>query len=229
MMIPRSNRTYLISATVGIICVLLFGALHLAGHHYLRQFTTDDSVAAFDLDSEGNLATWFNSIVLFLCGQVTLLLWYAARFPERLPRSANAKVPHSGGLLACAILWFTMSADEGGSLHEGFKELMVLLCGTRLLGDGSLYWIVPYFLALSAVGLFLLSHMGRSLAGGLLLAAGGLWAFAVLNQLELVFTEPHVGTLVEESCETLGSLCVLGSLSLFARDRLGRNEHDRQA
>lgn len=228
-MIPRSNRTYLIWGIVGVACVLLFAALHLANHHSLRRFTTNDSVEAFDLDAEGNLATWFNSIVLFLCGQITLLLWYAGRFPERFPRLAGPeRMPARSGVMASAIVWFTMSADEGGSLHEGFKELMALLCGTRLFGDGSLYWIVPYFFALLAVGLFLLSHMGRSLASGLLLAAGGLWAFAALNQLELVFAEPYIGTLVEESCETLGSLCVLGSLSLFARHRLGLNEHGRQ-
>lgn len=227
MLIPQCNRTYFIWAGVGVASVLLFGALHLASRQYLAPFSTDGSVAAFDLDAEGNLATWFNTVVLFLCGQVSLVLWYASWFPERFPQGVK-RMPLPLGLLAGAILWFTMSADEGGSLHEGFKELVVLLWSTRLVGDGSLYWIVPYFFALMAVGLFLVVHMGRSVAGGLLLAAGGLWAFAVVNQLELVFTDPYFGTLIEESCETLGSLSVLGSLSLFARDRLNLDERGRE-
>jgi len=218
-LLPRGRRAYLTLAIVGVGCVVLFGVLHVLGHTYLGRFTTNGSVEAFDLDSEGSLATWFNAMLLFLCGQVTLLLWYALDPAGERPegaRGANGRL--RGGLLASSIVWFAMSADEGGSLHEGFKELAVMLLGTRLHGDGSIYWIVPYFVVLAATGVFLLRRMGRTPAGGLLMAAGGLWALAVVNQLELLFAQPLISILVEESCETLGSLCLLASLCLFAHD-----------
>lgn len=208
-------------AVLGIACVLTFDALYVLNHTFLRRFTTNDSVEAFDLDAEGSLATWFNTVLLFLCAQVTLLLWHSlGSTGDSRGTSRHVTGPSRAGLLFTSMVWFTMSADEGGSLHEGFKEMMVLVLGTRLYGDGSVYWIVPYFAVLAATGIFLLRQMGRTVAGGLLVAAGGLWALAVVSHLELLFSQPMVGILVEESCEMLGTLCLLGSLCLFAQQTL---------
>ncbi|NLZ02950.1 MAG: hypothetical protein GXY25_20710 [Pirellulaceae bacterium] len=225
-LLPCRRRTYVVLAAVGVAAILMFDVLYVLNFTYLSQLTTNQSVEAFDLDAEGSLGTWFNTVLLFLCGQVTLLLWRSLRTAGNSPTTpCQTGMPPQTPLLLSAIVWFVMSADEGGSLHEGFKEMLVLVCGTRLYGDGSLYWIVPYFVVLAAAGTFLLSQMGRTAAGALLITAGILWGVAVLNQLELFLSNPRISILLEETCEMLGTLCLLGSLCLFARqtiERLGR-------
>ena len=115
-----------------------------------------------------------------------------------------------------------MSLDEGASLHEGFKELMVRVTGTRLMGDGSIYWAVQYFVVLSVVGLFLLARAWRNWTSiAALLGGGGFLAVAVAGQLDFILRgRPHLETWLEESCELMGQLCVLLALGLYARKQV---------
>ena len=52
-----------------------------------------------------------------------------------------------------------LSIDETASLHEGFKEMMVLVTGTRVFGDGSIWWVAAYGFLLGGVGTRLLVDM----------------------------------------------------------------------
>jgi hypothetical protein len=195
----------------GVAMSLLFGALYAAGTRLSTQ-TTDGRVAALDLDSEGSIASWFSIVLLFCCGQATLLV-------RRLRVAADGSRGESRAWLAVAAVWFIMSLDEGASLHEGFKELLARVAGTRIFGDGSISWAVPYFVVLSASGCFMLAAVRRTPAAVVCLFGAGLsFAMAVVMQLEVVFpTRPALSTWIEESCEMLGDLLVLITLGLHAR------------
>ena len=208
---PRRDSTFLVIFAGGVLLNLLLGGLYAIGFR-LAHLTTDGKLAALDLDSEGSIASWCGIVLLFLCGLATLLV-------RRLRVAAGCSPSERRLWLAVSFLWFTMSLDEGASLHEAFKELMSRLTGTRILGDGSIYWAVPYFLLLSASGLFILRAARRCPAAIIcLLSAGITYAIAVIAQFELLLgNQPAVETWIEESCEMLGGLFILLTLGLYAR------------
>jgi hypothetical protein len=211
-LIPRRTSAYLAVLVAGVVTVLILGGLYALGIK-LSALTTDGRVAAFDLDCEGSVGTWFSIIVLFLCGLASLLI-------RRLRRVQPGCTSRERCVwLAVSLVWFTMSLDEGASLHEGFKEMMAMVLGTRLMGDGSIFWAVPYFVALSAAGSFMLWAMRRTRPAVLcLFSAGGCYTFAVAAQLELILRDLGPWEIwLEESFELMGDLCILVALGLHAR------------
>jgi hypothetical protein len=210
-LIPRRNSTFLTIFSGGVLLILLLGGLFAISLRF-AHLTTDGKLAALDLDSEGSIASWCSIVLLFSCGLAALVV-------RRLRVTAGCPASERRMWLACAFVWFTMSLDEGASLHEAFKEAMVRVTGTRILGDGSIYWAVPYFLLLSAGGWFLL-RVARPCRGAVscLLGAGTSYAVAVVAQFEfLLGSQPAIETWIEESCEMLGGLFILLTLGLYAR------------
>lgn len=210
-LIPRRNSTFLTIFSGGVLLNLSLGGLYAIGFR-LAHLTTDGKLAALDLDSEGSIASWCSIVLLFMCGLATLSV-------RRLRVAARCSLIESRLWLAVCLLWFTMSLDEGASLHEAFKEVIARITGTRILGDGSIYWAVPYFLLLSASGLFVLRAALRCPpAVASLLGAGVSYAIAIIAQFEfLLGKHPAIETWIEESCEMLGGLFILLTLGLYAR------------
>ncbi len=202
------------------LLVLLAGGAIISGletlYYWMPQLvahTSDGSVAAFDLDAEGSLATWFSTITLFLAS-LTALLVYWVRGHREDDYHGRYRI-----WLWAALTWLLMSIDEASSLHEGFKELMVLATGTRLYGDGSLWWVMPYAVLLSFVGVRLLLDMRPAkLAIAALVAAGLCYVGAVLAQLELLIGDALArAIMLEEGLEMSGHLLVWLSMGLAGR------------
>lgn len=179
----------------------------------LAGMTSDGRVAAFDLDGEGSLAVWFSSITLALAGLVAILIYTIRRH----------KVDDYQGRyrvwLWAAMCWFLMSIDEAASLHEGFKEMMSHVTGTRLSGDGSLWWVSVYFFLLGAVGSRLLLDMHSCRLSTLaMLATAACYSAAVAAQLGWILPESGArGVMVEEGAEMVGNLMLLMAMGLHAR------------
>jgi hypothetical protein len=112
-----------------------------------------------------------------------------------------------------------MSVDEGSSLHEGFKGLMVQVTGRHGFGDGSIWWIGAYLFVLGAVGTRLLLDMRECRSStSALLAAAGCYLAAVATQLGwLVALGSTRAVMIEEGCELVGNLILLLAMSLHAR------------
>lgn len=179
----------------------------------LAAQTTDGTIAAFDLDCEGSLGTWFSSLMLGVTALVSLFVFSVRR---------NKADDYHGRYriwLWVALVFFVMSIDEAASLHEGFKELMARVAGTRIHGDGSLWWVMAYGLILLPVGLrltFQISACRTSLVA-CVLGVGCLGA-GVATQLEWILPQSGAqGIMVEEGLEMLGYLLTLTGFALFAR------------
>ena len=204
----RSRLAWLFLGGVAIVAAL--EALHVCQTR-LAHLTTDGHVAAFDLDGEGSLAVWFSTATLELAALTALLAWAIRR---RTPGGHGQRV-----LLVAAACWLVMSIDECASVHEAFKELMAHSTGRRLLGDGTLWWVMGYGLVLSVVGMRLLWEFRHSWdAAGWLLATAAVYALAVVAELEWII--PNKGTasvMLEEGCEMVGNLCLLISMVCHAR------------
>ncbi|HUY93338.1 MAG TPA: hypothetical protein VMV10_31720 [Pirellulales bacterium] len=213
--------TDLIPRRYGVLALLfLAGVTAVAGLEALYAFlpelaskTADGTLAAFDLEAEGSLAAWFSSSTLSLAAAVAVVT-YSIRRHKADDYHGRYRI-----WLWAAACWLVMSMDEGGSLHEAFRELMSGATGRRGYGDGSIWWIGLYSFALGAVGTRLALEMRdcRSSTASLFVAAG-CYAAAVLAKLDLIF--PGAGALrvmVEEGAEMAGDLCLLFAMTLHAR------------
>ncbi len=210
-LVPRKDSTYVIILAGGLCVIAVLGGLYCVGIR-LSSLTTDGMVAAFDLDSEGSLATWVSIVALAACALASLLV--------RELRAASGGPPmERHAWLLVSLLWFTMSVDEGASLHEAFKEMMVVVTGTRIHGDGSIYWAFPYGGLLLACGVFLASaYRGNRVALACLAAGGACFGLAAAGQLDwLLAGRPLLETWFEETCEMLAVLFIFTSLLLHAR------------
>ena len=114
------------------------------------------AVAALDLAAKGSLGCWFSSLLL-LAASVAAILVYTVRRHRTDDYQGRYRI-----WLWAAACWFLMATDQAASLREAFRDLMIALTGTPLLGDGSLWWVVVYVLVLGAVGSRLLVDMRSS-------------------------------------------------------------------
>lgn len=214
-LVPTRGAWYLGALAAGVLIVATLEGLYTL-MPLLAPATTDGRVATFDLDGEGSLAVWFSTLTLAAAAGAA---WLLAAIVRHLPGASR----RSGRLWIWAgVCWITMSGDECASLHEAFKEMMSHSTGQTLYGDGSIWWVLAYFLVLSATGLRLLWAM-RTCGGAAaaLLGTAALYAVAVSAELGLILpykNEP--GIMLEEGCEMLGNVCLLVSMLLMARHTL---------
>lgn len=221
LMDRQPRITDLVPQRYGILALLfLAGVTIVAGLEALYAYmpelarrTSDGTIAAFDLDDEGSLAVWFSSVTLLLAS-LTSLVVYSIRRHKADDYHGRYRI-----WLWSAGCWLMMSMDEGGSLHEGFKELMSYATGQRGFGDGSIWWVGAYALVLGSIGMRLLLEIRecRGSTTALVLTAA-CYGTAVLAQLGFVL--PDAGArevMLEEGCEMIGNLFLLLSMTLHAR------------
>ena len=212
-LVPKRLSVFGLWLLGGLLVVTGLEALH-ASMPGLAPYTSEDgSVAAFDLDGEGSLAVWFSSVTLLLAS-LTAVLVYTIRRHRKDDYQGRYRV-----WLWAAMCWFIMSVDETSSLHEGFKEMMKLITGTSLSGDGSLWWVIPYFFLLGAVGSRLLVDMWESrLSSAALLTTAGCYGLAVVAQLGWIGETALARVImIEEGAEMIGNLFLLLAMALHAR------------
>jgi hypothetical protein len=198
-----------------VLGVLMIAAL-LALYHEVPRWsagTTDGMIAALDLDSEGSIAAWFSVMTLAAAALVALVIYSVRR---RTPNDYHGRYRVWWWAAAC---WMLMSLDEGSSLHEGFKELMTQVAGTRIFGDGSVWWIIAYVLVLGTIGIRVLLDMRPSrLSATCFVATAVAYVVAVVAQLEQIpqLTATQV-IMIEEGAEMLGNLLLLTTMTVHAR------------
>jgi hypothetical protein len=211
-LVPRRLAVFLGLLLVGLAVIAGLEGLYMWMPR-LAATATDGRVAAFDLDGEGSLAVWFSSMTLALAGLTAIVV-----FTIRRHRADDYPGRYRVWLWAAAC-WFLLSIDETSSLHEGFKEMMVLVTGTRVWGDGSIWWVTIYFFLLGAVGTRLLVDMRECwLSSAALVATAACYVVAVVAQLQWILPEAGArGVMVEEGAEMVGNLMLLMAMGLHAR------------
>ena len=179
----------------------------------LTPLTGSRPLAALDLAAKGSLAVWFASMSLAVASLLALLVYSVRR------HKADDYYGHYRIWLWAAVCWMLLSLDAAASLREGFRDLMIQLSGTRIFGDGMLWWAIPTFLLLGAVGTRLLVDMrGCWLSAGTLAAAGVAGAVSLATQLGWLL--PGGGTrqvMVQEGARLLGDHLLVAAMGLHAR------------
>ena len=211
-LVPQSLTKIFILFILGIGIVVGLEMLY-AWMPTLAPMTTDGRVAAFDLDGEGSLAVWFSSTTFLLAAFVAVVV-YTVRRHKTDDYNGRYRV-----WLWAAMCWALLSIDETSSLHEGFKEMMTQVAGTRLLGDGSMWWIIAYFFLLGAVGTRLVVDMRACRLSTIsMVMVAVCYSLAIVAQLGWVL--PQAGAravMIEEGAEMVGNLFLLLAMTLHAR------------
>ncbi len=211
-LIPKTPVAFLLWFLAGLVVVVGLEALY-AWMPDLAAMTEDGRVAAFDLDSEGSLSAWFSSTILMLASLLALVVWSIRRHK---PDDYHARYR----IWAWAAAWWMILAiDESASLHEGFKELAVVLTGFRPGLDGSLWWVAAYLPILSWLGVRLVLEMKPCRSSLCALGATACcYAAAVVVHLGWLLPETGArGVMVEEGCEMLGNLFLALAMAMHAR------------
>lgn len=176
----------------------------------------------FDLDGEGNAATWYASSQLLLASAMSLLIGLQVE---------GRSLGRFYYLLAAAFLFF--SADEAAVIHEPLAYIVRGYSFTGFLpGPDHVTWMLPY-LAVMVVLLivmrrgFLLflrsfTHLRAFLAGAVLWILGAM-AVEVVGYYVLVRNGGSYSFQValEEACELLGVIVMIYALmrTLYSFDR----------
>lgn len=211
-LIPQRLPKIFFLFILGILVIAGLEALY-AWTPSLSPMTSDGRVAAFDLDGEGSLAVWFSSTTYLLAAFVAVVVYTIRRY------KTDDYHGHYRVWLWAAMCWLILSIDETASLHEGFKEMMTQVTGTRLLGDGSMWWVIAYFFLLGAVGTRLVVDMRSCrLSTAAMVAVAICYATAVVAQLGWILpTADAREIMIEEGAEMLGNLFLLLAMVLHAR------------
>jgi hypothetical protein len=203
---------------VSVVVLLVVASAILAGLEASYAWMLDRvahgglRVAALDLAAKGSLACWFSSLLLVAASVAAILVYgvrrhrtddYQGRYRIWLPAAAGC---------------FLLATDQAAGLREAFRDLMVLLTGTSLKGDGSLWWVIFYTLVFGAVGSRLLMDMRPSLPSlGLLFTAATTHTLVVAERLGGILPEDSHRVMYLTGGEILGNLSLLAAITVYAR------------
>ena len=220
-LIPRRLVAFavLFALGVGVIAGLEFLYAQMPR---LGKFAADGKLVTIDLDGPGSLATWFSSTCLTLAGLIALLA-YTVRRHRFDDYSGHYRI-----WFWAAACCFLLSFDATASLHQSFAQIMSVVTGTKIYGDGSLWWVIPYCFLFGAVGLRLLIDMSECWMSSLALVGAaasyaasaackfGMAEWVPLSTLRL--SEANLRqAMLENGARLLGDLLVLTAMGLHAR------------
>ena len=210
-LIPRRLVSYLLLFKVGLAAI---GGL-IALYVWIPDLLHDPQLrpAMSNLGTCGSLGNWFAALLLLTASLLAIIIYSVRRYKVDDYRG-NYHV-----WLWAAACWFIMATDTVASLHQGIQQVMISVAGTRIAGDGSIWWVVPALLLVGSIGSRLLmdTWSSRLSSAALILAA-----IAYLTALVAFF---HGLTLQSEVAQLLlvqgvllgGHLLLAMSMGLHAR------------
>jgi hypothetical protein len=194
------------------LLVFLIGLGAVAGLEALFLWVPT-RVSTWDLGSPACLATWLNSMLLALAAVGAAIVYSVRRF--RLDDYRG----HYRIWLWAALCWLLLSVDQTAHIRSALKELLVMVTGTPLYGDGSLWWIAIYTFLLGGVGTRLLVDMRHSWSSSAMLLATALGYMAALAaRFDLVTVDqPVQKVMIQQGGMLAGSFLLFLSMGLHAR------------
>ena len=184
-----------------------------------------------DLKSEVDLATWYSSVILLMCGAVALLN-SGVRFVE-----GKSRWVYRAGWWLIAALLIALSADEEAQIHESLAPMLNRLSRTnpqRWVREGAGDWVPLLTPFIAGSALLMIAFLGTVFWRHkklLLLAMLGVacWVGAIyFESIESgavgVQMSRDLEGFFEESCEIVGTTCLLFAFTSFFRKRQSLTE-----
>jgi len=121
--------------------------------------------------------------------------------------------------LWAAGCWFIMATDVAASLHQGLQQVMISLTGSRIIGDGSVWWVALALLLVGSIGSRLLVDMWSSrLSSTALILAATAYLTALVAFFHGIVLPSEVSQLLLLQGVLLGGHLLLAiSMGLHAR------------
>lgn len=170
-------------------------------------------VPAFDLAAPGSLAVWLASMLLATASLGAVLVYLVRRH-----RVDDYHGRYRIWLWAAAC-WMLLSVDQTANLRTAFQQAMTRISGTPILGDGSLWAVIPYFFLLGAVGTRLLLDMRGCWFSSVALVGAALACLASVGA-HLGWILPDAGArtvMLGAGAKLLADLLLLLAMGLHAR------------
>jgi len=211
-LVPKGLASIFGLFLLGLGAIAGLEALHMWMPEMAR-YGRDGKVATFDLAGPATLAVWCSSAWLGLAGMVSLLV-YSVRRWRNDDYSGRYRI-----WVWAAMCCFLLSVDATANLHEGFKDTMIALTGRRLLGDGTIWWLLPSAFGLGAIGLRVLMDMRRCKLAimALLMAVLAYTATALVRAEVLLAGRASQALMVAVGSHLLGDLLLVTAMALQAR------------
>jgi hypothetical protein len=178
-----------------------------------------------DLTTECVLATWYSSILLFVAGAVALLNSQSGQLSGWLKWLSRT----GWVLMGCVLIG--LSADEVGQIHESLAHLSNLMGDGVSRREGAGDWLpilLPFIIAVALFMAMFFSLVVRKSLASMVVALAGLafWSGAIVTEaIEADFWRlditPQMRGFIEESCEVIGTTCLLIAFVLFYRKQNG--------
>lgn len=165
------------------------------------------------LELSRGLQQWLSSLTLLVASMLALAVYSVRRY-----RLDDYHGRYRVWLWA-AVCWILLATDLAAGLHHAVREAMVLATGTKILGDGSAWWAIPYLFLLGGVGSRLLLDMRQCRCScAALVAAAGCYAVAFAVRFGWLLGDGgHVTLVAKEAAMMGGHLWLLLAMGLHAR------------
>jgi hypothetical protein len=200
---------------IGLAGLLGLGAM--VGLLSLHNWTpgvlpAEERLAAFDLAAKGSLANWLTTVGLLAAAAMAVAVYTIRRY------KIDDYNGHYRIWLWAALCWTLISADLSASLHEGFQLVMIHITGTRLVGDGWVWWLLAYFFLVGAIGSRLAVDMWPARLSLSAFAAAAVCCFVgVANRAGWFTDDATRQVVVEAGAKLTGMVFLLFSMTLHAR------------
>lgn len=199
----------LFSAAAAVIVGLEFAYVWMVG----RAAAGGTTLTTLDVAAKGSLACWFSSLMLLAAAVVALLIYSVRRHrTDDYQGRYRIWIWAAGGC-------FLLATDQAAGLREAFREMMISLTGTPLLGNGDPWWIVAYVIIFGAIGSRLLMDVRFCpLSVCALSGAAVAYGLTVAQRFGLmVFDGGANKVMYLAGSEMAGNLLLLAAFGSFAR------------
>ena len=193
-LVPRRPLVFVLLVLAGAGLIAAVECLYAWMPDLAAAFRRPGRIVAFELGERGSLGTWISSLDLLAAAGIALLVYRVRRH-----RSDDYHGRYRVWLWA-AMCWFLLAADLSTGLRGGFRDAMILLTGTRIAGDGSIWWVIAYALLFGSIGTRLLMDMWpcRLSVAALGLAACGCVAAAPVHFGWWSFGAGALGVMIQQ-------------------------------
>jgi hypothetical protein len=143
--VPRKLYGYILLLLAGLGLVVGLLAAAPGYDDWFPAALRARPLRAFALGQPGSLSCWFSTLMLLASAVMALVVYSVRKF------KADDYHGHYRVWLWAAFCWILMASDEAASLHDVIAEGLSAATGTRLTGDGSVWWLVPAAFVLGAI------------------------------------------------------------------------------
>jgi membrane protein implicated in regulation of membrane protease activity len=156
-----SPRFFRVVALISFIVIVLFAAGHFSLFFLVKRDLPHLITENLNLDSEGNIPTWINSLMLLAVSVAAFLIGWLLK-SDRSEKGGN-KRERLGWLLTC-LMFFYLATDDAAQLHDSLAHTLQNRLGNVLpknMDDILWYAWIPVFVFLGVLAILVLAPMIR--------------------------------------------------------------------